>query len=236
MEMEMQMEMEMEMEIDATIDIDRNSKTDSDMNKNKSSSNSSSNNSSKKMKTVTVTNMKSMASTKSMTMTSERTAPALSLDSVRTSKPHRHPQQRLFGLSAAPEFHPTHEEFADPLAYIASIRPVAEAAGICKIVPPDGWKPPFALDSTKFWFTTRLQEINSIESRSRTTLNYLDQLQKFHQQQGSAFSKIPELSGRPIDLYKLKKDVTLRGGHEKVRRCCCCFSAAAKHSGAQMPL
>eukprot|EP00850_Spirogloea_muscicola_P018267 SM000166S02448 [mRNA] locus=s166:30996:36046:+ [translate_table: standard] len=35
-----------------------------------------------------------------------------------------------------PTFHPTADEFADPLAYIASLRPLAAAAGICKIVPP----------------------------------------------------------------------------------------------------
>jgi hypothetical protein len=35
----------------------------------------------------------------------------------------------------------------EPLKYIESIRPLAEKSGICKIIPPEGWKPPFALDT-----------------------------------------------------------------------------------------
>ena len=35
----------------------------------------------------------------------------------------------------------------EPLRYIESIRAEAEKAGICKIIPPEGWKPTFALDS-----------------------------------------------------------------------------------------
>ena len=41
-------------------------------------------------------------------------------------------------LPEAPVFHPTAAEFTDPLAYIAKIQPRGAAAGIAKIIPPDG--------------------------------------------------------------------------------------------------
>ena len=47
-------------------------------------------------------------------------------------------------LPNGPVFFPTVQEFqGNPLHYIEKIRPVAEQYGICKIVPPAGWNPPF---------------------------------------------------------------------------------------------
>lgn len=37
----------------------------------------------------------------------------------------------------APVFTPTAAEFAEPLIYIAKIRPIIEKTGICKIKPPE---------------------------------------------------------------------------------------------------
>ncbi len=79
-------------------------------------------------------------------------APALDLNTVRTTAP-RHPpsrtQPRMFGLDECPTFYPTEEEFADPMEYVKKVGEQGGAKnwGICKIVPPDGWKMPFVLDS-----------------------------------------------------------------------------------------
>jgi histone demethylase JARID1 len=47
------------------------------------------------------------------------------------------------GVMGCAVFHPTEEEFKDPLEYIAHIRDTQDAAstGICKIVPPASYKP-----------------------------------------------------------------------------------------------
>lgn len=67
-----------------------------------------------------------------------------------------------------------------------------------------------------FRFKTRIQKLNSMEGETRTNINYLDQLYKFHRQQGHPVLKIPQLDKRPIDLFRLKKEVAARGGYQKV--------------------
>ena len=63
----------------------------------------------------------------------------------------------------APVFRPTLEEFADPLRYIESIFPQAEAAGICKVIPPEGWDMPMGCDPRSLRFRTKLQAIDKLQ-------------------------------------------------------------------------
>lgn len=51
---------------------------------------------------------------------------------------------------------------------------------------------------------------------TRSNLNYLDQLSKFHKQSGGNLNRFPSVDKRPLDLYKLKKAVEVRGGFENV--------------------
>lgn len=58
---------------------------------------------------------------------------------------------RPHGLQDAPTFRPTEEEFKDPMDYMRKIAPEGRKYGICKIIPPDGWNPDFAIDTEVRW-------------------------------------------------------------------------------------
>ncbi|GAA6008954.1 hypothetical protein JCM10207_004039 [Rhodosporidiobolus poonsookiae] len=148
-------------------------------------------------------------------------APALDFDTLRMSTPREPPppreKPRMFELEEAPTFYPTVEEFCDPLDYIEKIADEGKKYGICKIVPPEGWRPTFAIDSETFRFKTRLQQLNSMEASARASLNFLEQLYLFHRQQGtSSHMTIPSIGGKPIDMLKLKREVHAYGGYATV--------------------
>ncbi|XP_008802145.2 lysine-specific demethylase JMJ18 [Phoenix dactylifera] len=78
-------------------------------------------------------------------------------------------------LDEAPVFYPNEEEFQDTLKYIASIRPMAEPYGICRIVPPPSWTPPCPLKEKGLWqnskFATRTQQVDKLQNRDPVKKN-----------------------------------------------------------------
>ncbi|KAG2013235.1 specific transcriptional repressor [Coprinopsis cinerea AmutBmut pab1-1] len=150
-------------------------------------------------------------------------SPHLDLSTVKTPSSSRRAKpatdaHRPFGLQNCPEFHPTTEEFKDPMAYIRSISDRAKDYGICKIIPPEGWRMPFVTDTKTFRFKTRLQRLNSIEASSRAKLNFLEQLYRFHKQQGNPRVVVPTINHKPLDLWLLRKEVHKMGGYEAVTK------------------
>ncbi|KAJ1260901.1 hypothetical protein BS78_10G267700 [Paspalum vaginatum] len=124
----------------------------------------------------------------------------------------------------APVFHPTEEEFADPLAYVARIRPLAEPYGICRIVPPSSWSPPHGLDFASLSFPTKRQPIHRLLARPAPAdpdtflLDYrcfLKASSPHRRGRKKAPPKTPALSdGRPLDLCRLFHAVKRFGGYD----------------------
>jgi len=170
----------------------------------------------------------------------------LDMKTVRTSAPAVMPPregERLFGLEHCPIYYPTDAEFAQPLEYIERIAKQTREHqyGICKVVPPKGWQPPFTLntevsvespfcrgiftltaltaDTTDpvipqqtFRFGTRMQQLNSMEATARANLNFIEQLTIFHRQQKHSKVTIPIVMKKPLDLWRLRREVIALGG------------------------
>lgn len=66
------------------------------------------------------------------------------------------------------------------------------------------------MDVDKFKFVPRIQRLNELEAKTRIKLNFLDQIAKFWELQGSSL-KIPLVERKALDLYSLHKKVTDEG-------------------------
>jgi histone demethylase JARID1 len=104
------------------------------------------------------------------------------------------------------------------LQYISSIRPQAEIYGICKIIPPEGWAPPLALDKASFKFSTVIQAVHRLQDRLTLPAQqaFYEELRSVMNQEGKAPKKAPSFGGREVDLYKMYRAVGKRGGYAAV--------------------
>eukprot|EP01041_Mallomonas_annulata_P010702 gene10702-22343_t len=73
-------------------------------------------------------------------------------------------KREQISIPEAPVFYPTLEEFKDPMQYIQKIRQQGSQFGLCKIIPPDEWRPPNLIDMNDIrTFPTRIQEVNTLQ-------------------------------------------------------------------------
>lgn len=56
-----------------------------------------------------------------------------------------------------------------------------------------------------------------MEASARASLNFLEQLYLFHRQQGNTGITVPTIANKPVDMWKLKREVTALGGYTLVR-------------------
>jgi histone demethylase JARID1 len=117
--------------------------------------------------------MNGNASTSNAPPLSSRKAAPLDLKSVElrgsiTANREIPKKTRAHGLTEAPTYRPSLEEWKDPIKYIQQISPEGRKYGIVKIIPPESWDPKFAIDTERFHFKTRKQELNSCEGGEST--------------------------------------------------------------------
>lgn len=75
------------------------------------------------------------------------------------------PSMKHYSMREAPTFRPTVDEWADPAVYISGIRHQFEQFGICKIVPPAGWRPPSDINERRrsdVLYPTRRQSVHEV--------------------------------------------------------------------------
>lgn len=125
-------------------------------------------------------------------------------------------------IAPAPVYYPTEEEFKDPLEFIYKIRPEAESFGICKIVPPEGWKPPFALDVDSFSFQTKTQAIHQLQARPASCDSKTFELEYNRFLETHCGGRKPRrkvvFEGEELDLCKLFNAAKRFGGYDKVAK------------------
>lgn len=125
-----------------------------------------------------------------------------------------------FGLPLAPVFFPTSEEYKNPWNYLNSIRAQVSKTGIAVIQPPSGaWDfDSFNknIDATKFTFITKAQNIHQMQRRDGPNVSFVLALRKYWKIHGQPLDTLPDIFGVLLDMYKLKNQMAVHGGFEKV--------------------
>ncbi|XP_044731636.1 protein Jumonji [Chrysoperla carnea] len=115
----------------------------------------------------------------------------------------------------APTFHPTEKEFQDPLEYIDKIRPMAESFGLCRIVPPQGFKPECKV-SDDMRFTAYNQYVHKMLYRWGPNFRELTAIKKYLATQNITLNQAPWIGGMEVDLPRLYQTVQSLGGLKEV--------------------
>lgn len=133
-----------------------------------------------------------------------------------TSSNQRSKQAPKLGtLTEAPIFRPTEKEFQDPIEYIERITPLAQRYGICRIIPPESFKPECRV-SDEMRFTAYNQYVHKMLHRWGPSSKEFSAIKKYLATQSMIFQRPPLIAGIEVDLPRLYHTVQELGGLKEV--------------------
>ncbi|KAM9340345.1 protein Jumonji [Symphorus nematophorus] len=118
-------------------------------------------------------------------------------------------------LGEAPVFRPVPREFMDPLVYLDAVREQAEAAGMCRVLPPPDWRPECKL-SEEMRFVTQVQRVHMLGRRWGPNVQRLACIRKHLKSQGITMDEPPVIGGCEVDLSRFFQLINDMGGMQQV--------------------
>uniref|UniRef100_A0A1A8JLP2 Protein Jumonji n=1 Tax=Nothobranchius kuhntae TaxID=321403 RepID=A0A1A8JLP2_NOTKU len=118
-------------------------------------------------------------------------------------------------LGEAPVFRPAPREFQDPLVYLDAAREQAEVAGMCRVVPPQDWRPECKLNE-EMRFVTQVQRVHMLGRRWGPNVQRLACIRKHLKSQGITMDEPPVIGGCEVDLSRFFQRINDMGGMQQV--------------------
>uniref|UniRef100_A0A3Q3AF52 Protein Jumonji n=1 Tax=Kryptolebias marmoratus TaxID=37003 RepID=A0A3Q3AF52_KRYMA len=118
-------------------------------------------------------------------------------------------------LDEVPVFRPGPREFQDPLVYLDAVREQAEVAGMCRVVPPQDWRPECKLNE-EMRFVTQVQRVHMLGRRWGPNVQRLACIRKHLKSQGITMDEPPVIGGCEVDLSRFFQLINDMGGMQQV--------------------
>ncbi|XP_037548716.1 protein Jumonji isoform X1 [Nematolebias whitei] len=118
-------------------------------------------------------------------------------------------------LGEAPFFRPLPREFQDPLVYLDAVREQAEVAGMCRMVPPQDWRPECKLNE-EMRFVTQVQRVHMLGRRWGPNVQRLACIRNHLKSQGITMDEPPVIGGCEVDLSRFFQLINDMGGMQQV--------------------
>ncbi|XP_030639029.1 protein Jumonji [Chanos chanos] len=118
-------------------------------------------------------------------------------------------------ITEVPVFHPGPREFHDPLAYVELVREQVEPFGLCRVVPPPGWRPECKLKE-EMRFVSHIQHVHKLGRRWGPNVQRLACIRKHLRAQGITMEEPPLIGGCELDLARFSQLINDMGGMQQV--------------------